>query len=95
MDKAHKNDDNRQERKILKQQYDNLYEQKAKGYQIRSRSKWVEDGEKSSAYFLSLEKARQASNTINSLKDAHGKSHDSDDGILNVAKTFYEKLYTV
>ena len=94
LDKARKNDDNRQERKILKQQYDNLYEQKAKGNQIRSRSKWVEDGEKSSAYFLSLEKARQASNTINSLKDANGKSHDSNDGILNVAKTFYEKLYT-
>ena len=94
LDKAHKNDDNRQERKVLKQQYDNLYAQKAKCYQIRSRSKWVDDGEKSSDYFLSLEKARQASNTINSLKDVHGKSHDSDDGILNVAKTFYEKLYT-
>ena len=61
LDKAHKNDDNRQERKILKQQYDNLYEQKAKGYQIRSRSKWVEDGEKSSAYFLSLEKIKKTS----------------------------------
>ena len=42
----------------------------------------------------SLEKARQASNTINSLKDANGESHDSDHAVLNIAKSFYEKMYT-
>ena len=94
IDRSHKKDENRIERKILKQQLDNLYEQKAIGYQIRSRARWVEQGEKSSAYFLSLEKARQASNTINSLKDADGESHDSDHAVLNIAKSFYEKLYT-
>ena len=48
-------------RKLLKQQLDELYENKSKGYQVRSRSKWIEQGEKSTSYFAGLEKARQAS----------------------------------
>ena len=37
-----------------------MYEAKARGYQIRSHARWVEEGEKSSGYFLSLEKERQS-----------------------------------
>ena len=40
-DKSDKHDQNILERKILKQQLDKLYEQKARGYQIRSRARWV------------------------------------------------------
>ena len=51
-------------RNDLKRDLDKLYAKNAKGAQIRSRVKWVEEGEKSSAYFLSLEKKRMAYNTI-------------------------------
>ena len=44
---------------LLKQQVDEQYENKSKWYQVRSRSKWMEQGEKSTSYFLDLEKARQ------------------------------------
>ena len=54
----------------------------------------VEEGERSTSYFLTLEKSRQASNCINCLKDDSGKQHHTDDGILNNAKSFYEQLYT-
>ena len=81
------------ERKVLKQQLDEQYENKSKGYQVRSRSKWIEQGEKFTSYFLGLEKARQASNCIKCLKDETGTMHHSDDAILNVARSFYEKLY--
>ena len=57
---------------------------------MRSRSKWIEQGEKSTSYFLGLEKARQASNCITCLKDETGTMHHSDDAILNVARSFYE-----
>ena len=57
--------------KILNNEIDNLekeleqiYEQKAKGAQIRSREKWVEFGEKNNAYFLDLEKKRQIKMSI-------------------------------
>ena len=87
------NDKVRSQRRELKQALDLLYEYKATGYHIRSRARWVEDGEKSTSYFLRLEKARQSFNVINSLKDSSGQLHHSDDGILHTAKTFYEDLY--
>ena len=76
-------DDNvRSQRKELKHNLDLLYEYRATGYHIRSRAKWAQDGEKSSKYFLSLEKERQSSNVTNSLKDSTGQVHHSYDGIL-------------
>jgi hypothetical protein len=36
-----------------------IYDQKAKGAQIRCREKWVEYGGKNNSYFLGLEKQRQ------------------------------------
>ena len=70
-----------------------LYEYRTTGYHIRSGAKWVQDGGKSSRYFLSLEKARQSSDVINSLKDSTGQVQHSDDGILHTAKAYYENLY--
>ena len=40
------NEESRIERKLLKHQLDAMYEQKAAGYQVRSRAKWIEQGEK-------------------------------------------------
>ena len=95
MDKSDIGEDDkvRSQRKELKNDLDLLYEYRATGYHIRSRAKWVQDGEKSSKYFLSLEKARQSSNVVNSLKDSSGQVHHSDDGILHTAKAYYENLY--
>ena len=58
------------ETKQLKQQLDDLYESRTKGYQVRSPAKWVESGEKSTGYFLGLEKSRQSANCITCLRDA-------------------------
>ena len=88
------NEETRLERKLLKKELDSMYEQKAAGYQVRSRAQWVEKGEKSTSYFLGLEKSRQNSNCIECLKDSNGESQHSDDNILHIAKTFYENLYT-
>ena len=65
----------------------------AKGYLIRARAKWVEEGEQSTKYFLGLEKSRQNFNCINSLKDSCGLSVTSDKEILEIARGFYSKLY--
>ena len=45
------------ERRIIKAKLDEQYQIKSKGYQIRSRAKYVEEGEQSTKYFLGLEKA--------------------------------------
>ena len=71
-----------------------LYSEKSKGAYIRSRITWLEKGEKSMSYFLRMEKSRQANNTIKSLKKDNGDIVSEDIEILEVAKSFYEKLYT-
>lgn len=46
----------------------------AKGAQVRSRIRWVEEGETSSAYFLRLEKKRSADRWISALREGDGSS---------------------
>ena len=43
-------------------------EEQASGANIRSRAKWVEEGEKSSMYFHNLERKNYSNNTIKQLK---------------------------
>ena len=57
-----------QERRQLKEELDELYTRKARGFQIRSRARWIEFGERSTKYFLGLEKQRQNANCIDCLK---------------------------
>ena len=64
----------------------------AKGAQIRSRAKYIADGEKSTKYFLSLEKKRQKFNKIEILK-CDGKEYTNDQDLLNIAADFYDNLY--
>ena len=56
------------EQRDLKHQLDILYMDNAIGAHIRSKVKWIEDGERSTSYFLAVEKHRQGRNVIKSLK---------------------------
>lgn len=53
--------------KIVSLQFDKLYIKKAMGAYIRSKAKWIEEGEKSTYYFCRLEKRRQRNNPVLSL----------------------------
>ena len=44
----------------------------AEASQIRSKSQYIEEGEKNTSYFLSLEKQRQTNNVINKLEQENG-----------------------
>ena len=77
-----------QKRQDVKMQLE-IYKDKARGYQIRSRARWVEEGEQSSKYFLRLESNRQNYNCITTLEAGNGITVDTDNDILDVAKTFY------
>ena len=82
-----------QEHKQIKGQLDELYTKKSKGYQIRARAKYVEQGEKSTHYFLGLENQRQNLNRIDCLKQRNGEYVYTDKDILDRAKEFYSELY--
>ena len=77
----------------LENKLSNLYEAKTKGAQIRSRIKWVEEGEKNTKFFLGLEKSRQTKKTITALKDKDGEIHRDPTKILQLEREFYQDIY--
>lgn len=83
---------NMNRKRELETELSELINKKAKGAQIRSRANWIENGEKNTAYFLSLEKKRQLSNVIKSLRNGNDYISDEDQ-ILQSLCEFYEKLY--
>ncbi len=78
---------------ILKQQKNRYFDNCAKGAYIRSRSQYIEEGEKSNHFFLSLEKKRQTFNKISKIKCENGKTVYTTDEILGESESFYSKLY--
>ena len=82
-----------------KQELEKLIEYKTKGSIIRSKTRWYNEGEKNTKYFLGLEKRhfnkkKKKKKTIKSLKLENGNSVGSDKKILEEASSFYKKLYT-
>ena len=72
----------------------NYYDKKSKGYYVRSRAKWINEGETGSKYFLNLEKQRQNNNVIKRVKNQKGEILQREDEILNEISNFYTDLYT-
>lgn len=52
---------------ILQCKLDEIYKRKAEGAFVRSRVKWLEQGEQNSSYFFNLERQRGKHNTIHHL----------------------------
>lgn len=66
---------------------------KAQGAQTRARTKFIEEGERNTKYFLSLEKVRAANNTITALKTQDGHTLTDQQGILHEQTQYYTELY--
>lgn len=64
------------------------------GAQIRSRAKWIEQGEKSTKYFFNLEKEHYTKNTIKKLKRNDGSYTKTDGEIIEEGFHFYKSLYS-
>ena len=86
------NDSDSEHMKKLRNELDELYSLNAKGAQIRSRAKYIEEGEQNSKFFLGLEKSRQKSNIINCLSVGENDV-TKDEDILDAAAKFYDELY--
>ncbi len=72
---------------------DELYRQKAKGAFIRSRSKWLEEGEQNSHYFFSLEKHHSTINNISKL-NINGAITEDQRKTADFCSSFYKELYS-
>ena len=85
--------DTLEEFRLVKQELEFIYNEKAKGSIIRSRCQWIDENEKCSKFFLNQE--------INNYNTKHIKSLNVDnrlitipEEILDSERKFYKKLYT-
>ena len=81
------------ERDELINDLQNLVTENNKGAQIRSRAKWIEQGEKSTKFFFNLEKQNIAKNTIKKLKKEDRSLTHTDAEVIEEGFNFYENLY--
>ena len=80
--------------KDKKEQLQQLREKKLKGNLIRSRARWVEQGEKPSRYFCNLENRNFVSKRMSALIDKDGNEVTDLDKINNEVLQFYTQLYS-
>lgn len=66
----------------------------ARGAQVRSRVRWVEEGETSSSYFLRLEKKRSVDRHISALRASDGSLVSDKDGLCGVFRDSYFDLFS-
>lgn len=66
----------------------------SRGAQVRSRARWVDEGESSSAYFFRLEKKAGADRWISAIKLDDGTIVSSADDLCVSFAAFYSSLFT-
>ena len=65
----------------------------AKAAQVRSRMKWIEEGEKNTKFFLGLEKARANAKIMEQVKDVNGRTVTGQHNVLKVQTDYFKELY--
>ena len=87
------NEDSYLEYLVTKREWENLLKSKTYGIILRSKAKWIEEGEKNSKYFLNLEKINYNSKHITKLINDKGEEIIEPQKILDEQKKFYMALY--
>lgn len=67
---------------------------KCRGAMLRAKARYTVEGERSTAYFFGLEKARQGKLYIDKLSDNTGKIVSEVSEVLDTAQDFYSKLFS-
>lgn len=78
----------------LEDKLNKIYDFETKGLIIRSRVRWLEEGEKNSKYFCNLENRSWQKKNINRVHDTHGNLITDPNKILKEIEQFYTKLYS-
>ena len=86
------NEDQKVDYEISKQKLDEISSERAKRAILASGARWVEEGEKVTAYFLSRGKQLSAQKTITQIRE-NGKIITDNDGILECCARYYEQNF--
>lgn len=76
-----------------KQALADVRKKKVDGMILRSRAKWIQEGEKATHYFCNLEKRNFVNKSMNVLEREDGTVIKNKNDILKETCDFYEKLY--
>ena len=79
---------------IIKNKLDKLSFDRTRGACIRSKARWHEFGERSSKYFLNLEKRNYENKCITSLTKDDNSTITDPEEILEEQRRYYENLYS-
>lgn len=79
----------------LKKELEKIRIEKLKGSMIRSKAKWIDEGEKPTEYFCNLEKRNYTNKTIQRVEKEDGKVITDQDDILEETCKYYENLYKI
>jgi hypothetical protein len=77
-----------------KKQLEEIRANKVEGIILRSKARWIDQGEKPTKYFLNLEKRNYVSKLIPKIITEDGIEIRDGKEILEEQKRFYQKLYT-
>ena len=83
----------REEYAICQSELDKLYDYITAGIIMYPNSSWYEHGERSSKYFLNLEKRNKAKSHVGTLISEFGIQINDSKEIMSKVKDFYSKLY--
>ena len=72
-----------------------IRKKKLEGSIVRSRAKWIDQGEKTSKYFCNLENRNYISKCMPNLWKSDGEKTETEEEIINETKAFYENLYNL
>lgn len=78
----------------LKEELASMEEERCQEAILRSKSKWALDSDRCTKYFLNLEKYRQKSNSILSIRTSSGQIINNTDDILKKEYSFYSQFYS-
>lgn len=78
---------------ILKNKLNEIWNNKIKGAQIRSRDEWENMGEKPSRYFFSLEREKGGLQQMHSLLNEEGTCLTEKGDIMDYVKNYYERHF--
>ena len=87
-------DDNHDQIKTIQKDIDDLLTYQTKGDMLRAKCTWLESGEKTTKYFLNLERNKAKSRVIRALKDTDGDIIDNPNSINKEIEKYYRKLFT-
>ncbi|GLT58776.1 hypothetical protein SLA2020_316440 [Shorea laevis] len=80
--------------KELNQEYQLLLKNEEDLWFLKSRTQWIQDGDRNTKFFHVSTIKRRSYNRIMGLKDLHGTWSYDPDGIHNIVFSYFKELYT-